>query len=181
MAVQRRFGALAFLLLLVAAGCAHPSKIAFRYGPDGSPASFVRRERYIARDFLHHLTREDYERPAAGIDGDLSADQRIVAQHNGPPDWTREFASFEDEHVEEWIYIDKSLVAQFIDGLCVFQGPLTDYEQILLTHGRPSRAINHYSDTGSQVDIFVYDSVFLPEIQQYHFLNGKLTEKQEGD
>lgn len=181
MAVQRWFGAMASLSLLLAAGCAHPSKIAFRYGADGSPVSYIRRERHITRDFLNHFSRETYRRPGESSEGDLGADERIVAQHNGQPDWTRSFKSFEDERVDEWVYVEKSLVAQFINGQCVFQGPLTDYEQILLTHGRPSRAISSYSDTGDQIDLFVYDGVFLPDLQEYHFLNGKISQKHEGD
>ena len=163
-------------------GCAHTAKIQYRYDADGTPVSFRRCERNITRDFLHHFSRQAYRRPAPGMDRSLSADQKPIVDQLGLPDWVRRpFVSYQGERVDEWICLDAMQVFQFIGGKMVFQGPLTDYEQVLLRHGYPSHMISNSADTGHQIDLFIYDDVFRPSIQQFYFVDGTIKQMQEGN
>ncbi|MCX7766259.1 MAG: hypothetical protein N2246_06105, partial [Candidatus Sumerlaeia bacterium] len=43
------------------------------------------------------------------------------------------------DRVQEWVYWDKQRVVQFVEGQLVWDGMLTDYEKVLILHGRPNK------------------------------------------
>jgi hypothetical protein len=173
---------LPLLLATLAAGCAHSPKIHYDYAADGTPVSYRRLEKNLERDFMHHFGRDVYETAPYGIDRDATEEQRPVLETLGVPDFVRHrFTSLENERVTEWVYLDAMQVFQFVNGNLVFQGSLTDYEQTLLRHGRPSRAATSRSDTGRREDLLIYNKVFQPSLQEFFFIDGKLIQKQEGN
>jgi len=162
-------------------GCAHTSSIAsdIRGRPsDRLPTTRASR----GAGFYASLPGQVYARPAADFEAALSDEQRPIVEQYGRPDWVRRpFRSFQAELVNEWIYLDRAQVFQFIGGELIFQGPLTDYEQILLRHGYPDRSIDISEESGRQIDVLVYTGIFLPSLQQYYLANGKIVQMQEGN
>jgi hypothetical protein len=169
-------------LLLATVGCAHESRQPFVYDADGVPQMYKRRERHIELDLVHHIRTRAYLPPHSRFLKKLSDDQKPIVEEFGRPDWVRRpYRSFEGEAVNEWVYMDWGQVFQFVDDKLVYQGPLTDYEQILLKNGYPSRALSGRNDAKRRTDLLVYSGVFESKLQQYFMVDGKLTQMQEGD
>lgn len=179
--------------LLLGVGCAHTSQVPFHYDSEGMPISYRRRALHLERDFLHNFRTEAYRKPKPGefesrrqlafAPGDVPAtseDEARTLDLLGEPDFIREFKSVDREDVVEWLYLDQALVQQYIDGRLIFEGPLTDYEQVLLTQGFPTSVISQRDDAGRQTDLFVYTGIFLPALRQYYFVDGYVMQFQEG-
>ncbi|HOE97852.1 MAG TPA: hypothetical protein PLS90_12165 [Candidatus Sumerlaeota bacterium] len=176
-------GALLALTLIGAAalaGCARQPRLPFRYDAEGFPVQDKRFERHVQRDFFHHFSRTVYD-PVTPPPYGYQGDKQTVYEQWGLPDYERrEFKSINGEEVDEWLYLPENRIFQFIGDVMVYDGPLTDYEQILLRRGYPSRCEVQMTDTGTRIDVFVYDGVFQPMLEEYHFQNGYLTQFQEG-
>jgi hypothetical protein len=170
-------------ICFAAAGCAarNPALV-YRYDMAGIPHAFKRFEQCPQRDFLHHWMRKVYHKPPKTVSPREGADQGVTLKEWGKPDWIRKpFRSMHNELVEEWVYINKGRVFQFTGDKLVYEGPLTDYEQVLLYRGYPDRAIQLRMETGNDLDVFIYRKVFSPVLEEMHFVNGLLTQAQEGN
>jgi hypothetical protein len=180
-------GPLLGLLLLASAlvwtGCATSvSRMPVRIGPGGIPTAFKRVERTPQRDFIHHWVRTAYLKPARNFAAPPKSDQASTMKELGAPDWMRKpFRSLQNERVEEWVYLDAGQMFQFVGTQRVFEGPLTDLEQKLIERGYPDWVQASYPDSGNNLDIFVYYNLFWPVQEEFHFVNGQLTEFHEGN
>jgi hypothetical protein len=180
-------GALPLLLALslsLPIGCATShARLPQRIDAAGVPHSFKRVERFAQRDFLHHFIRVAYYRTNPDSFMPVAdSDQATVVKQWGPPTWIRKpFDSLQSERVKEWLYIDQRRIFQFIGGQLVYDGPLSDYEQTLLSRGYPDRVEVGYADTGTNIDIFVYTRIFTPMLEQFYFVNGTLIQSKEGN
>ena len=158
------------------------SKADFNYNGDGQPVSYKRYERHPERDFFHHWFRTVYHRPSESELSDASADQEAVLQEWGDPEFIRApFSSIEDQVIYEWVYTNKAHVFQFHRGHLVFEGPLTDYEQILMRRGYPDNARAFHTESAPRSDVFVYSNLFNPGLENYKFSEGNLVQSKEGD
>lgn len=178
--------ALAALALLWAAGCATPvARLPQKYDENGIPHSYKRMERYTQRDFWHHWVRTAYCRPnIKKFAPPVGSDQALIYKQWGRPDWIRKpFHAVTDECVQEWVYLDKTRIFQFIGNQLVFEGPLRDYEQTLVLRGYPDRAMQIREEDGTTVEVFIYYNLFLffPRLDEFHFANGMITQSQEGN
>ena len=95
------------------------------------------------------------------------------------------YRSIGDERVQEWIYLDRAHLFQFVGKQMVYEGPLKDYEQILIERGYPDRAVVSHEEGKMCVDVFFYTQIFnvYPDsfkLDEYHFVNGNITQSQEG-
>lgn len=171
--------------LLGLAGCAHrKSPLPQFYDYGGIPRSFKRHELYPQRDFRHHFVRKAYYRPDHGwsMFEPLPGDQETTVKEWGRPDWIRKpFTSLQSEKVHEWVYLDKQRVFQFVGPDLVFDGPLTEYEQILISRGYPDRTNYVIRENGEREDLFVYTRVFTPWLEQFKFRDGHVIQSQEGN
>ena len=132
--------ALAGLVLvgLTLGGCAR-AKPQVAYRRSGDITTFKRYERHAERDFLHHFTRTAYRPPRASLKGS-HLDQETIIETWGRPDYVRKsFLSLQGDRIEEWLYLDRQRVMQFVKGALIFDGPLTDLEQLYLQYGYPDR------------------------------------------
>lgn len=178
----------ATLLLLVPslllAACARDTweRPAFVYARSGELQQFKRYERYPMRDFRHHFRRQVYyrvqeERP------EWQGDQTTLVEQLGFPDYVRKpFASFQDEKVEEWLYVDRQELYQFIGGMTVYEGPLTDVETTFLRYGYPDAARTSIETPGPVRIAMSYRNMFGPgRIESFNFMNDALVSGVEGN
>lgn len=182
-AACRNFAGLMLLAgLLVLSGCTyHKARLPFHYNQAGIPEMVKRVERHPVRNWFHHWVREAYRRPSAEFLVKPGTDAARIKNQWGKPDWVRKpFRSLANERVHEWIYLEEMRLFQFIGDQLVFEGPLTDYEQVLLQRGYPDYVFQTRYETGTDEEVFIYHGVFIPKLEQFHFMNGELTQSQEG-
>jgi hypothetical protein len=168
-------------------GCARNvhSTVDFNYNDDGQPEAVKRVERHPEVNFWNHWRREAYHPPKPEELTRLGPGESTVLQTWGAPDYVRKpFTSVAGQRIREWIYLkntDKPKVFQFREGRLVYDGPLTDYERILLRRGYPDSAVAIHTESAPRTDIFVYQSVFDPSVENFKFSDGKLIQAKEGD
>lgn len=164
------------LLCVLLSGCMTNQAPRFLYGPDGEKIQFKRYEKNIARDWFRHQSRKIYDVcMAEPHDPLLSVQQVDVLTTHGKPDYMRvEFLADTKEYVTEWVYVERDKLFQFIQGELVFEGPVTDYEKVLIRFGRPDYAIGQSSHVGPRSDVFQYRGILVSDIDTYRFSNGQL-------
>lgn len=175
---SRLMATAAIVCVALAAGCT-TSRVPFKIGPNGEPLMFKRYERHAERDYVHHFTRHIYDHP--GVYFKVSSpDQSEVSGEYGVPDWTRRFRSLTGERVTEWLYIEKAMVFQFIRGVLVYTGPITDLDQGFLQHGRPDYYDIFQSETNQSVSL-IYTNLFPKKLEVYKYNKDQLIQKSEGN
>jgi hypothetical protein len=173
------------LVALLGAGCArHAPKLYDRIKTEGGqPEQFKRYELHPQRDFIHHWTRKAYLEPQPWKfeKSGVTPDQRLIVEEWGVPDAIRKpFKSIDGNHVEEWLYYDQQTVYQFIGGEVVYEGPMTDFEWVLVNRGYPDRAETLRENAGRVLSVLVYSRVFTPHLEEFKFVNGELIQAQTG-
>jgi hypothetical protein len=174
--------------LLVAAlglaGCAQTRpKPQLVYHPTGEITTFKRYERYPQRDFFHRFVRKAYQ-PPQDRDFDFARpDQQHLLDAWGRPDYIRKrFQSLEDERVEEWVYLDQQYMFQFVDHRIVYEGELTDLEQLLIRKGYPDRLETSLGESGIPRHALIYWNIFLPgRLETYGLSNGWIAHHHDGN
>ncbi len=196
-------GLTAILAGLALIGCARTdARFTERIDEEGNVQARKRIDQHPKRDFLHHFTRDAYRAPrelasdgeeryalvfhgALRPVGDMvlvpETDEFVIAKEWGKPDWVRKsFRSLLGERVDEWLYMDEDRMFQFVGGMLVYDGPVTDYERILIQRGYPDRHRSSQTDSGNRVDELVYQSVFFPWFEDFYLANGQIVQSQEG-
>ncbi len=112
----------------------------------------------------------------------LLSDRAQLLEDLGPPTMMRRklFKSREGERIEEWVYRDDLLVAQFLDGRLVYQGPLSDLETLLTIHGYPDRFSRGHIHPDGEMKVFTYLPLFSAKVSLFKLVNDELVLKQEG-
>lgn len=166
--------------LLPLAGCQY-DRPHFGYQASGDVTSFKRYERFPQLDFFHHFSKQVYKATGEKFNGS-SHDQETIITEWGKPDYVRgNFLSMEDERVKEWVYLDHRKVFQFIKGELVFDGPLTDLEQVFMQYGYPDSATTQIDEAGTVLHALVYRSVMSANrLETFYLSNGKLVHESVG-
>ncbi len=173
---------LAILLVcgLAMAGCVSRPQVIYEH--DGSISSYKRYERHGERDFIHRFSRRAYRHPRPDFYG-RGDDQRLILEQWGDPDYVRKtFRSLQGERVVEWVYLDKKRVIQFIKHEMIFDGELTDLEQIMLRNGYPDRIVTTIGESRHVHQTLVYNSILTADrLDEYHLTNGWINQLTIGD
>ena len=150
------------------------------YTSTGEVKQYKRYERHMERDVLHRFARQVYAKTDA-IPFNLSPSALNVLQQIGQPDYMRrKFRSLEQERVEEWLYLDRGEMYQFVRGALVYEGPITDYELTLLRLGYPDRHKRVIVDFAPPRAYFYYKSAILADrMDAYIFEGDKLISQTE--
>ena len=150
--------------------------------PSGEIATYKRFERYPRRDFTHRFVRSAYSTPRGEFDL-AGADQQTILEQWGSPEYVRKrFTSLQDERIEEWLYMDLQRLFQFVDHNIVYEGPITDLEQLLLLHGYPDKMTTHIGESGIVRHMLYYRPIFNPgRFETYNLADGKIIHRSEGD
>lgn len=166
----------------LATGCSlfHPPD-----GPQGAALGFQKRiGENLTRDFLHHWQRTVYRAPDTGPKGDLanlSPVQHNIVQEWGKPDYIRPpFQALTGEVVTEWLFSDREYMFQFVGEELVYEGPITDYEHILLVRGYPDEAEYFRMENDKRVDLLIYYKLFEPGFHVFKLDDGRIKHAQEG-
>ncbi len=182
--LTRGIGSLSVLAFLpFALACAHTRpKPELIFHRAEEPTAYKRYERCAERDFLHHFVRKAYS-SAKRSDLDFAGpQQQTILDTWGRPDYIRKpFWSLEDEKVEEWVYLDHQHVYQFVNHQLVFEGPLTDLEQLLIRLGYPDQMITTLSESGVVKHFLYYGNVILPgRLESFNLANGWIVHNSQG-
>jgi len=173
-----RLAAAAFFCVLLA-GCATGGIKTF-YDEEGRPESFKRRARRSEVNYVHRFRSQAYCRWGAMSKSGLSTDQKMALVDHGAPDFVRRpFLSQYRERTEEWVYLEKSLLLQFVGGELVYTGPVTDLEQILIQRGYPRYALFSEEERGPSRITFIYRRFWGRRLEMYNFADGRLIHKSE--
>ena len=176
-AMSRSTGRLGALLVLAATAfaCAAGSPPRWRYDAEGKPVQYKRYPRHIAVDYFTRFRRTAYVKVEQPLERLLSDEQRRWISDNGQPDYCRRpFRSRLGERVEEWVYLTKNKLVQFVRGRVVFEGDVTDLEQTMIRYGYPRGAIIGQAEPGVERFTFVYGRPFDLEREVFSFADGKL-------
>src|SRR5207249_2129508 len=106
-----------------------------------------------------------------------------IIEQWGKPNYVRiPFDSLNGERVEEWVFMDKRHLFQFINHEMVYEGPLTDYEQLLLDRGYPDTSALTVGESGLLQQAMVYHNIFLlGREENYNLANDKIVYSFEGN
>ena len=168
----------AFLCALLV-GCASGRLRTF-YDETGKPEPFKRRAYHSSVDYIHRFTPHAYDHWGSFSAVGLSADQKTALVDHGTPDYARDpFRSQFAERTEEWVYLDESLLLQFVGGVKVYEGPVTKLEQILIERGYPRFASITDGVDEPCMTTFIYKHWIGGRIQIYTFADGQLLSKVE--
>jgi len=173
-----------WLLFTTLAACATTPAVVYQRDKQGGMEFRKRYARYVAVDLIHRFLKNAY-RPALGKDFNersLSEHQKTVVADLGRPELVRRpFKSRENELVEEWAYPEKRKIVQFVEGQLAYEGPLTDYERVLIEHGYPHSVTEVQVQGGGERAHWIYeDSWFLRvKSKTFDFTDGKLVYQQE--
>ncbi len=166
----------AVLAGLVLTACATNRGPRFNYGPDGEPVQFKRYEKHLAKDYFWHFTPIAFKRAdAMPLDPLLSDDQKNVLNEQGKPEYVREnYRADSNEIVTDWAFVSKRKIYQFIEGQVVYQGDLSDYDEMLIRRGRPDFVKVMANKDFGRTDLFTYKDWITHKTDQYGFKNGVL-------
>jgi len=178
--VASRVLILAIPAALLVGGCSVNQAPRFKYGPEGEQIQFKRYEQHLAMDYIHHQTYQVYKRTEAlPLGPTISETQKALLHDRGRPDYIRpDYYSDSNERVTDWVYFEEDLIYQFVEGEIVYEGPLSDMDELLIRRGRPSLTTIAENQTGNRADVLQYTRPFSDQLDEYMFKNGKLTGAQ---
>lgn len=106
----------------------------------------------------------------------LTEDQKAVLRAWGQPDYLRgPYRSTRGDSVVEWVYHRLNHLFQFVDGVMVYEGPLTDQERTVLTYGLPREVLSSTVAPNIRRETWFYNSPWHPNKEMvFSFANGKL-------
>lgn len=162
------------------AGCTVNQAPRFKYGPEGEKIEFKRYEKHLAMDYIYHQSPVAFQRTEAlPLGPTLSDKQQEILKAKGKPDYVRnDYLSDSNEIVTDWVYFEKNIIYQFVEGEMVYQGPVSDMDKTLIRRGRPSRVETHETQTGHRADFLAYANPFTNVVDEYVFSNGRLAGAQ---
>lgn len=172
----------ALMLTVAAAGlfsCAAGTTPRWEYDRAGKPVQYKRYPRHFAVDYFSRFRRVAYVKLTKPLDELVSADQRAWLKKYGQPDYYRRpFGSRAREKVQEWIYLKRNKMVQFVGGHVVYDGEVTDLEKTMLTYGYPRSVLVRQAEPGVERLTFVYSRPFGLEYEVFDFANGQVVFRQ---
>jgi len=156
-----RFIASLILVVLVASGCGNTNRTPRYKVPEPLKIeTFKRKTKHPAVDYMFQVKSTAFSPVKKPITKRLSASQQDVLARHGQPDFIRRnFTAHTNEKVTEWAYVDRLVIAQFVQGELVFEGPLTNMDRYLIDHGYPRRAWKQDYPDGAKRDVWDYQAV----------------------
>jgi hypothetical protein len=151
----------------------------WRYDDEGKPHEYKRYARNMSVDQFNRYFRRCYYKVKHPLEHFISDDQRDYITAHGQPDYTRKpFRSREDERVEEWLYLAKNRLVQWVKGGQVFEGDVTDMERIMIRLGYPTGILVSQEEPSVERFTFTYDKPLDRQHEVYSFANGQLVFSQ---
>jgi hypothetical protein len=171
----------------------HPPRPKIDYTEDGQPI-LTKRYPLNARQTVLHFRRYPYYANTYGVehvqrgsrlkrqpDEVLTEDQKAILREWGQPDYLRgPYRSTRGDTVVEWAYHRLNHLFQFVDGVMVYEGPLTDQERTVLTYGLPREILSNTLSPNIRRETWFYTSPCNPNKEMvFSFSNGRLVYSDE--
>ncbi|MBN1517612.1 hypothetical protein JXA32_13700 [Candidatus Sumerlaeota bacterium] len=170
---------------LTLTGCAFRSPSA-TYGSGGkrSPV-LICRKRYplhLSVDYVHRFRRQAYCLPSKRLVAKAKDDKAQYAAEWGAPDAVRRpFKSRKGEKVEEWIYLERNVMLQFIGGQLTYLGNVSDLELTLMLNGYPHQSLYWFDQPSNQNVLLTYRKPFSQNFESFYISDGALLQAEEGN
>lgn len=165
--------AAAVMVLVVATGCTTNRKPRFD-SSTGEPEQFRRYTNRPGVDYIFRFNKQAFAKADSDYDGVRSPDKLDVLNRHGRPDYTRDdIRAKANETFDEWVYWDRNVLCQFIQGELVYEGPLMDSDRTLVTYGYPTRAYYQAYETGPVREIWIYEGLMTAGDRTVSFSDGK--------
>jgi hypothetical protein len=166
--------ALAAACLLLLAGCSGKRPL-FEHGSEGTRIMEKRIPRYPEKDYLRRYRGVAYNQNFDGGAKASGADQKRILAEQGQPDYIRRpFESTRGDIAHEWNYLEKNKTFQFVENVCVFEGPLSDKDRVVIQWGYPSRVLVQNDHLGSRRETYIYEDAFDSNTRYFSFANDKM-------
>lgn len=147
----------------------------WKYDDAGVPHEYKRYAQNLEVNYFTRFRKTAYRPVKKPIDEFLSDEQRQYISDNGQPDYQRyPFKSRLGEEVEEWAYLEKNKLVQFINGRIVYRGQVTDLERVMIRYGYPKVAMIGQLDPKIERFTYVYAKPWDRQRVVYSFANGKI-------
>lgn len=171
------------LILLVAglAACQSTNRVPRFDLTTGKPEQYKRYAYRNYRDYLYRWNAQAYAKVEEPMRGMLSEDMKDVLARHGQPDYRRDpFKAETDELVEDWVYWDRGVITQFVQGQLVYEGPLTDQDRCLVQYGYPQQSFSqqYEGDVSPRRETWVYKRLFERRGTFVSFTDGKLVARE---
>jgi len=170
-----------YLLILVVAvmgisisGCSTNRKPRFD-NRGNEPEAFRRHTGRPTQDYIFRWGSKAFNR----VEGDFhyveSDDVLDVLRRHGQPDYYRNNVhAVRNEIFDEWVWWDRNIIAQFIEGQLVYEGDLKDSDRMLVTWGYPNRAYSQQYEVGPRREIWIWQKTFEIGFREASFTDGEL-------
>ncbi|MBI1292666.1 hypothetical protein GC173_15735 [bacterium] len=158
-----RFLASLIVVVLTVVGCGNTNRTPRYEVPKPLEIkTFKRHSKYPSVDYIFQFKQTAYSPVKKPLTKRLSVTQQDVLERHGQPDYIRKsFTATTNEKVTEWAYIDRLVLAQFVQGELVYEGPLTERDRYLISNGYPRRAWSQDYADGVRRDIWEYQPISL--------------------
>jgi hypothetical protein len=159
---------------LALVGC-NQSRLPSYHMSDGDPKQFRRYTGRPATDFIFRWNSQAFKKVSEDLDGVMTEDKVDVLTRHGRPDYLRDdIKARSDEFFDEWVYWDRNVLVQFINGELVFEGPLLDSDRYLVQYGYPARAYHQQYEVGPVRETWLYDRLIDTNNMTVSFSDGVL-------
>lgn len=164
------------LPLVLATGCGNLNRVPrYDMNTDLKLETYKRYAKFAEQDYAARWGARAWEPHRGEMEGPITADQKLVLERHGQPDWKRfRFLSTSHELVDQWAWWDRNTTVQFVQGQLVYEGPLTDMDEWLIRHGYPQQARTLHPTTGVRRDMWNYSSLFFRPQKHVTFTNEQL-------
>lgn len=164
----------------------------FNYTPEGSVVMEKRYDANLTKNFFA-LRKFPYKANVKGLhekkckvlyrgaNNTFTDQQKEILDEWGQPDYLRgPFRSTRNDQVNEWVYLQSNHLFQFVDGMMVFEGPLTDQDRTMITYGAPTERTVTQSEPGIRHEFWVYRPWYTVNFDEkmFKFANGKMIYSQ---
>lgn len=164
------------ILAFIMAGCSINKPTKYDYVLTDEPIQLKRLPNDWTAPDLFRWTKVAFKKNNNTLRFFLSKEQQEIIAKYGQPKYLRSFKSDRNEKVYEWIYLNgEDKLFQFINRQVVFEGPVTDLENVLITYGYPRFAYSErYNKERAERITFIYESPYSMKKDTYAFIGGKL-------
>lgn len=167
-------------LIAATLACSTIPATVHRTSEGGEIVQYKRYPKYMEYNLIHHIDRIAYRQAGEGdFNHRLSPQQQAVLMDLGKPELIRHsFKSRGEELVQEWLYLEKQRLYQFVEGMIAYEGPVTDQERILAEHGYPDHVSQMKFEGGGEWVHWEYRVPLSVDMKQFTFSKDNLVYQQ---
>jgi len=159
---------------VLAGGCAGARPL-FDYGPTGVPIQVKRTPRFPELDrFIRHGRVAFTVNARKGVKAN-TPEQAKLLEELGQPDYLRRpYESVRGDRVQEWAWVEKNRIAQFVFNTLVYEGDLSDKDRVMIQYGYPDAVMVQDDALGARRETYLYHNPIDTDRKYFSFANDKM-------